>query len=471
MEAMAAGVPVVATRISGVPELVCDGEEGLLAPPGDPDAMAARIREVLADPTRARRMARNAREKVTRQHDASRSARRMADLLAEAASGGLRRLPRRRNRHPGRTRFAVNTLSVIPGVVGGGETYLRNLVGGMAPHLEEGEGMDLLVTRANEGLFPAHTRRVRRIFVPLPRASRALRLLAEHLVLPIVLRARGADVLLSPGNAILPLAGVRHVLALQSMHYRFVAHQMSRARVAYFRRMVPVSAARASRVVCVSADLRRSLVEEVPRAARKACVVYEGTDLEAFTPGPEPEPGAPLLYVSSLNPFKRPDSVVRALGLLRREGFDAPPVRMAGRPDPADRIRVEKLARAEGVEDLVSIEGVVSHEDLPALYRSAACLVYPSTVETFGLPPLEAMACGCPVVASNRTSVPEVVGDAALVVDPDDAPALAAAIRRVLEDGDLRADLRRRGLENVRRFTWERAARETLAVLREAAAG
>jgi glycosyltransferase involved in cell wall biosynthesis len=127
------------------------------------------------------------------------------------------------------------------------------------------------------------------------------------------------------------------------------------------------------------------------------------------------------------------------------------------------------LVEKEGLAGRVSVEGVVPHAELGRLYRGAACLVYPSAVETFGLPPLEAMACGCPVVASNRTSVPEVVGDAALVVDPDDIPALAAAIRRVLTDERLRAGLRERGFRNVMRFTWDRTAAETLRALREAA--
>ncbi len=119
--------------------------------------------------------------------------------------------------------------------------------------------------------------------------------------------------------------------------------------------------------------------------------------------------------------------------------------------------------------DQVTVEGVVGPLELAKLYRGARALVYPSGVETFGLPPVEAMACGCPVVASNRTSLPEVCGDAALLVDPDDVPALAAAIRRVLEEEDLRAELVERGYANVARFTWERAAKETLQELRAAA--
>jgi len=369
-------------------------------------------------------------------------------------------------------KIGVNTLSVIPDAVGGGETYLSRLLFAMRDRLTAGERLVLYVTRENERLFPGADRAVRIVRFPLPRRSRPVRLVAEHLLLPAHLAVRPVDVLLSPGNALPPLAGTRHVLALQSMHYRYVPDQMSAFRVRYFRRMVPLSAGRAARVLTMSRDLMRALLEVAPRAAGKTRVVYEGADLDALTAEGEAASGEPyLLYVSSLNRFKRPDRVVEALAHLRSRGFEPPALRLVGRPDPDDRARIEALITRLGMADLVRIEGVVPHGDLPPLYRGARALVYPSAVETFGLPPLEAMACGCPVVASDRTSVPEIVGDAALVVDPDDVPALAAAIRRVLTEEDLRRDLVARGIANVRRFSWTRAADETLQELRAAGRG
>ncbi len=363
----------------------------------------------------------------------------------------------------------MNTLSVIPGTVGGGETYLLNLVRSMADRLEPEEKLLLLLSRANREEFAGIRGPVERRVLPISGTRRPTRLLAEHFLLPPLLPLLGVDVLLSPGNAIPLLSGVRHVLALQSMHYHFVPDEMARSRVAYFRKMVPLAATRAYRTLCMSEDLRRSLLLVAPRAAGRAVVVHEGADLTDFSPeGPAVSPGGYLLYVSSLNPFKRPDSAVRALAHLRRAGFNPPPLKLVGRPDPADRERVLALAREEGVADLTEVVGVVPHADLGRFYRGAAAMVYPSAVETFGLPPLEAMACGCPVIASNRTSVPEIVGDGALLVDPDDIPGLAAAIRSVLTDSDLRSDLRRRGSANLGRFTWEEAAAGTLSALRAA---
>ncbi len=366
-------------------------------------------------------------------------------------------------------RYAVNTLSVIPGKVGGGETYLVNLVRALSRQVSPEERLLLLLTRGNQALFADIGENVERFVLPLTGNRRAVRLAIEHLALPFLLRALEVDVLLSPGNSIPLLSGVRHVLALQSMHYRFVPDEMARSRVLYFQKMVPLAASRAYRTLCMSRDLEKALLEVAPRAAGRTRVVYEGAELGDFSPqGEAIEPGGYLLYVSSLNRFKRPDSAVRAVAKLRQKNFEPPPLKLVGRPDPADRERIIRLAEAEGVKDLVEIVGVVPHSRLAAWYRGAAMLIYPSAVETFGLPPLEAMACGCPVVASNRTSVPEITGDGAINVDPDDIASLAGAIRGVLTRDNLRWGLRVCGFANVRRFTWEEAGRRTLAALREA---
>lgn len=121
--------------------------------------------------------------------------------------------------------------------------------------------------------------------------------------------------------------------------------------------------------------------------------------------------------------------------------------------------------------DQVDFTGYVSYEKLTSLYQNAAVCVYPSLYEGFGLPVLEAMACGCPVVCSNTTSVPEVAGDAAILVNPESADDIAKGIRRVLTEPGLAAELRERGIQQAKKFTWEACAEATLAVYRRAVAG
>jgi glycosyltransferase involved in cell wall biosynthesis len=182
------------------------------------------------------------------------------------------------------------------------------------------------------------------------------------------------------------------------------------------------------------------------------------------------EPGRFVLYVSSLNPFKRPERAVEAVARIRREEGAAWPLVLAGRASPEQSERVRAAVEREGAGDLVRFAGVVGRAELAALYSAARATVYPSAVETWGLPPLEAMACDCPVVASNRTSLPEVCGDAALLVDPDDVAALSRSLLRALRDEDLRRTLVERGRRRVAELTWRTAALGTYALCEEAAA-
>jgi glycosyltransferase involved in cell wall biosynthesis len=126
--------------------------------------------------------------------------------------------------------------------------------------------------------------------------------------------------------------------------------------------------------------------------------------------------------------------------------------------------QVERL----GLANRVLFPGYIADADLPALLSGALGFVFPSLYEGFGIPVLEAGACGVPVITSNTSSLPEVAGDAALLVDPHDVDAIAEAMHRLVTDEALRTELARRGLENVQRFSWEKCARETLAVLLEA---
>ena len=131
--------------------------------------------------------------------------------------------------------------------------------------------------------------------------------------------------------------------------------------------------------------------------------------------------------------------------------------------DGAQRAALEERVAKQSMRN-VHFTGYVEEEDLPALYNGASLFVFPSLYEGFGLPVLEAMACGTPVITSNTSSLPEVAGDAAILVDPENVEAIVEAMRRVLADRALAAELQAKGLERAKQFTWERTARETIAV-------
>jgi glycosyltransferase involved in cell wall biosynthesis len=174
-------------------------------------------------------------------------------------------------------------------------------------------------------------------------------------------------------------------------------------------------------------------------------------------------PGGYILYLGSTRKHKNLVGLLSAYDRLQRMGPTPPLVLLGVSPQECAAVLVEILGDS-GLQQ--SIAGIthVAEADLPALYSGARLLVRPVLYEGFGLPPLEAMACGTPVVCSNVASLPEVVGDAAITVDPADVEALAGAMQRVLSDRDLHQELRRRGLERAAGFTWERAARQTVAV-------
>lgn len=172
--------------------------------------------------------------------------------------------------------------------------------------------------------------------------------------------------------------------------------------------------------------------------------------------------GPYILFVGRIEPRKNIAGLVEAFSLLAASGAVRQTLVLAGMMDDLFKsFHARTMAR---FDSRVHFTGRVEPEDLPALYAGADLFAYPSFAEGFGLPPLEAMACGTPVVTSRTTSIPEVTGDAALLVDPTDTAGLARAMRRLLDDGELRRTLSAAGLERSRTFSWERTACLTLKV-------
>jgi glycosyltransferase involved in cell wall biosynthesis len=178
-----------------------------------------------------------------------------------------------------------------------------------------------------------------------------------------------------------------------------------------------------------------------------------------------------ILSVGAIQPRKNLSRLVAAYSRLRRAkpAGKLPKLVIVGKCAWLYDETLRTIKELE-VSDSVILTGYVPNKDLPALYSGAVCFVYPSYFEGFGLPPLEAMKCGTPVIVGDRTSLPEVVGDAGLLVDPFDVDALAAAIQKVINDSDLRAELSVKGVNRAKLFDWRQTARQTLAIYQKAAA-
>jgi glycosyltransferase involved in cell wall biosynthesis len=226
---------------------------------------------------------------------------------------------------------------------------------------------------------------------------------------------------------------------------------------------------------------RRDIVERCGVPADRITVVYPGVDLNRFKPSsPSPSPlpsgegdrvrGRPyVLSVAGPDPTKNVETLIEAFAMLPPPVKEAHDLLLAGDFRRRGDLR-ERVVRL-GIDKQVQFPGVVSDDQLIELYQRAALLVFPSRYEGFGLPVLEAMACGCPVVSSNAASLPEVGGDAVILVPPDDVAGFAEAMTRVLENSETAQSMRARGLARAAQFTWERTARETVAVYQKVVAG
>jgi glycosyltransferase involved in cell wall biosynthesis len=238
--------------------------------------------------------------------------------------------------------------------------------------------------------------------------------------------------------------------------------------------LVPLAMARAERVITCSEYTRREMIELYGTEPEKIVVTPYAADPIYRPVAAEVARQAVrerfnlrhpyILSVGVLQPRKNLPRLVEAYTRIAREVPQH--LVLVGKEGWAFEALRKRVARS-GVTSRIHFTGYVADADLPPLYAAADLFVYPSLYEGFGLPPLEAMACGTPVVTSNTTSLPEVVGDAALTVDPRDAGALAAAIAEVLTSPERRAELIQRGLARAQQFSWERTAEETVAVYEE----
>ena len=239
----------------------------------------------------------------------------------------------------------------------------------------------------------------------------------------------------------------------------------------YFRHFVPRALRLSRRVIADSESTRHDIIRRFKILPEKVRVVYPGFDPDLFYPdGNGAQPSVPedpyVLFVGNLLPHKNLPRLFDAFAILRRRLRVRLLVRGEGRPIYTLSLRehVETL----GLTENVSFLGYADPSSLRGLYLNAACLVLPSLGEGFGLPVLEAMACGVPVITSAVSSLAEVAGDAAVTMNPYNSIELAEALFRVLTDRELRDDLRRRGLERARRFSWRQTAEQVSALVDEA---
>lgn len=342
-------------------------------------------------------------------------------------------------------------------------TYIRNLLKYL-PRLDQDTEYILLCRAEDRDVL----RQLGPNFRPVVHTSRPYSV-REQLSVPARLLQESADLFHAPHYVLPPLVPCKSIVTIHDcIHLMFPQYLPNRFAYTYARVSLRVAARKAECILTVSETSKTDILRYCNVPADRVVVIYNAID-ERFAVQPPRElvdrtreryqldsPFA--LYVGNIKPHKNLERLIDAFHLVRREGFERLRLLIIG-----DQIlKYPRLRRAVDRYKLhkhVRFLGFVPDETLAALYRLATVFVFPSLYEGFGLPPLEAMASGTPVVTSNCSSLPEVCGDAAVLVDPYDAESIAEGIRRVLSDPDFRAGLIERGLGRVRDFSWEASIR------------
>lgn len=365
-----------------------------------------------------------------------------------------------------RIAFDASTISTQ----GGPRTYVLGLLDALFRVDRENDYVVFYNDPIHLGRFP----RAREIV--LPGKSPLARLWREHVLLPLTCRREKVDLLHCPKSAIPYYVPCPTIVTLHDLiPLRHPETEKFVARV-YWNIQIPIAARKSSFIITDSEHARQEIIEDfnVPPERIKAVMLgFNPAMLEERAPagaavvrGKYGLPEGYLLYVGTIQPRKNIDTLIEAYASLRSCRAGMPKLVIVGRKGWLYDKLFARIAEL-GLTDQILFTGFVPDEELPYIYDGAKLFAYLSFFEGFGLPPLEAMACGIPVITSDATSLPEVVADAGITVPPEDAAAVAAAIARLLDDPEYAALLGKRGRERAELFSWEAAARETLAIYRK----
>jgi glycosyltransferase involved in cell wall biosynthesis len=373
-------------------------------------------------------------------------------------------------------RVAINLLTEDPENPSGAHWFWTRVIPEMAKRLEFGEELHLLVSPKSRHLHQGYGPNVYYITYPWSNERRTPRTLTEHLYSPLRLPLSKIDVF---NTLMAPLVNISWslVLHMKTMHAFTAPGTLAPLPRIYRRMNYPRSARAADAIIINSESLRSEIKHYLNVDARKLKLIYEAVDHDLFKQG---DAGAArarvasygvtkpfVLFVSSLWPYKNCDGLLRAWALARSDLGDRQLAIVGPGRDERYLAKLHSLAAELGISEDVVFVGGVPLEETVRFYQAADAFVYPSFNETFGLPLLEAMACGCPVVTSDTSAMPETAGGAAVLSDPKDPASIARAIVEAAAPG--RDRLRDAGLRRAGEFTWGATGAATLDVYREVA--
>jgi glycosyltransferase involved in cell wall biosynthesis len=359
--------------------------------------------------------------------------------------------------------FSARGLSIPSG---GARQFIRSLI----PALAEQRGEDELFVLYNHKKYLGLASSCSEIVI-----EGNNRIMWDFVLLPRMLLKLKVDAAIFPKNIVPFLAKYNSFVVIHDLAY-FDKHLDAYPFLdtLYMRTMIPCSLRRATGIFAVSENTKKDIIRYADCSPDKITVTYEAAD-SMYQPISDTSklqmirqkynlPDSFIMYVGSLSPRKNISRLMEAFSLIKTKIPHA--IVLTGSKSWKDA-SVYRTMKQLNLDDRVRQLGYVEQEDMPALYNLASAYIYPSLYEGFGLPILEAMQCGCPVVASNATSIPEVAGDAAILVDPYNVDSLAGAIYKVLTDDMVRKRLIKAGFEQAKKFSWERCGQIILGKIRK----
>jgi glycosyltransferase involved in cell wall biosynthesis len=378
-------------------------------------------------------------------------------------------------------KLAINLLTENPRAPSGAQHFWQNLIAAIIPHLDVGEEVLLVVSRESQKVYQHLLEpRVRAVCMPASNENRLFRILTEHFWLPFLLKRMGVTVYSSGVAPLIPLRSMGLVCHIKTMHAYSTPKQIPLLTRVFRKAMYPRTLDDSDAVILNSESIRVEVNQHLRPQADKLHLIYEAVDHDLFrVPHCEAQLESDreylaefgiseryVLFLSSLWPYKNAEGLIRAFHLMRNELASVQLV-IVGEAKSKEYITyLRELCDELKLSDRVVFCGGVDHDQVPIFYRRAEIFVYPSFNETFGLTILEAMACGCPVVTSDISAMPEIAGGAAVLANPHKVESIARAMSIALED-ETRSRLVNAGRKRAAEFTWDKCATETLNVYRK----
>jgi glycosyltransferase involved in cell wall biosynthesis len=359
------------------------------------------------------------------------------------------------------------------GCPGGMRRYLQSLLTEFSTQ-RPGYEFYLFTPASSEPLLEETAANIKIVRLPGVPQNKLLRSIYQQTMLAAMIARRQLDVFLATATVAPLLTPVPIVLAVQFLQFYDMPEAYGNLRTGYLRVMLRLSLKKAKRSIIFTDSSKRDLMRHTGIAGEKICVIPHGVSEEFLTPA---QPSGALLqltegrpyivYVSATYGYKNHLRLIRAFARLKHKKPFPHVLLLVGSEAGTPFATLRTEAGKAGIEKEVIIAGRL--DNIAGAYSGATLAVFPSLSETFGFPILEAMACGCPIVASDRGSMAELAGDAAVLVDPCDEQTIAEGMEQALVDKELRSRMMNRGRMRAAQYTWTRTAAQTLTVLEEAA--